>query len=107
MNIPRPLAIIGILIPWLIAVFALSWLFIVRYPASGVFSVASRMDGKSAWINPFLPAERTSQPGKQADGWIGQRVLDDPTYFTARVPGPYDTGDGSLEYRSIHQPLLE
>jgi hypothetical protein len=107
MTIPRPFALIGLCLPWLVALTAIGCLFVVRYPASGIFSVSSRMDGQSAWINPFLPAERTSQPGRQADGWTGQRVLDDPTYFTARVPGPYDTVDVSLEYRAIHQPLLE
>lgn len=65
------------------------------------------MDGKSPWILPFLPAERASTPGRQPDGWIGQRVVDDPVYFNALVPGPYETVDLTVEFRPIGQPLLE
>lgn len=34
-------------------------------------------------------------------------MMGDPTYFNARVPGPYDTVDIDLEFKPVHQPLLE
>ncbi|MFZ2804214.1 MAG: hypothetical protein WA001_03250 [Patescibacteria group bacterium] len=107
MTLPRPLVIALCAVPWVVALGAFLLLFIVRYPVSGIFVATTVVDGKSAWINPFLPAERASTPGLQPDGWTGQRMTDDPTYFTARVPGPYQSVDVTLEYRPIHQPLLE
>ena len=107
MNINRTLARIVFAVPWVVAVLGFASLFIYRYPISGTFQAMSVVDGKSPWINPFLPAGRATSPGKQPDGWVGQRVTDDPTYFTARVPGPYQRVEVSLEYRPIHQPLLE
>ncbi|MBP9869251.1 hypothetical protein KBC59_01675, partial [Patescibacteria group bacterium] len=107
MRLRRILAMISYVLPWAVAVFALGTLFVIRYPSSGVFQASTVFDGKSAWINPFLPAERTTQPGVQSEGWIGQRVTDDPTYFTARIPGPYERVNVKLEFRPVHQPLLE
>jgi hypothetical protein len=98
---------ISYVLPWAVVVFALGTLFVIRYPSSGFFQVSTVFDGKSAWINPFLPAERTTQPGMQSEGWVGQRVTDDPTYFTARIPGPYERVNVKLEFRPVHQPLLE
>lgn len=107
MTIPRPIVAILCAIPWIIAVCVMGWLVVLRYPPSGVFSTSTIVDGKSAWINPFMPSNRVSSAGEQPEGWTGQRVLDDPTYFTARVPGPYDSVDVTLEYRPIYQPLME
>lgn len=107
MTIPRPLAYASFALPWIAVMFAFGWLCLLRFPPSGAFTVTTILDGKSAWINPFLPSERVTSPGRQPEGWIGQRILNDPTYFTARVPGPYDSVDVSLEYRPIHQTLLE
>ncbi|MCC7357259.1 hypothetical protein IT408_02015 [Candidatus Uhrbacteria bacterium] len=78
-----------------------------RFPPSGKFQTQTVLDGKNAWILPFLPAERTTAPGKQADGWIGQRILGDPVYFTARSPGPYEWVDLYVEFRPIRQSLVE
>lgn len=107
MNVPRPVAVVAFAVPWAVAVVATGWLFSLRFPMSGIFVADSVIDGKSAWVNPFLPAERTSSPGAQAEGWTGQRIVGDPAYFTARVPGPYETVDVAIEYRPIRQPLME
>ncbi len=107
MRVPKPLAYALFVLPWAAALFGLAWLLIMRYPPSGVFQVTSPLDGKSSWINPFLPAERTTTPGKQPDGWIGQRVIDDPVYLSALVPGPYENVDVDIEYRPVNQPLME
>jgi len=107
MIFPRPLVIVLCAIPWMIAGFGVLWLFSQRFPPSGTFVATTNLDGKSAWIQQFLPGQRTSIPGKQADGWIGQRISGDPVYFTARSPGPYDKVDVEIEFRPIHQPLLE
>ncbi|MBP9864692.1 hypothetical protein KBC54_04585 [Patescibacteria group bacterium] len=107
MTIPRPIAVLVLSIPWIMALCAMGWLVYVRYPPTGVFTVSSVIDGQSPWINPFLPTQRVTAAGKQADGWVGQRIIDDPTYFTARVPGPYDSVDVTLEYRPLYQPMME
>lgn len=107
MRLSRIVGIISFFLPWVLAGGALFVLCAIRFPSNGVFRVSSVLDGRSAWINPFLPGERTSQPGVQPEGWIGQRITDDPTYFTARVPGPYERVDVSLEFRPVHQPFLE
>ena len=107
MQIPRPVAAALCAIPWVAGVLSVAWLFVMRFPLSGIFYAETRLDGRSAWIQPFLPSTRTSPPGVQPDGWVGQRVNDDPVYFTARVPGPYERADVTIEYRSIRQPLIE
>lgn len=106
MNIPRPLAYLLMSIPWIACVLGIAWLALERFPPSGQFEAETSLDGKSAWIQPFLPAERTTAPGSQGD-WIGQRISADPVYFTARSPGPYEWVDLEMEFRSIRQPLIE
>lgn len=107
MKLPRLLAYSLLLVPWIGAAVGFMWLVTIRYPLSGTFVVQSAFDGGSAWVNPWLPAERVMRAQDTGEDWKGQRVLDDPVYFTARTPGPYESVDIALEYRSIHQPLLE
>lgn len=107
MNIPKPIAYTLFVLPWLAAILACVWLVVVRFPPSGILTVQTQLDGKSPWINPFLPAERASTPGKQPDGWVGQRITDDPVYLTALVPGPYGTVDVDLEYKPVRQTLMD
>jgi hypothetical protein len=107
MTIHRTVATVLLAVPWVLAAVGFVSLCILRYPISGTFVATTVVDGKSAWINPFLPAERATSPGPQPDGWTGQRITDDPTYFTARVPGPYSSVEVAIDYRPIHQPLLE
>jgi len=106
-KFPKPLAYVLFSLPWAAAVLAFAWIVIQRFPPSGVFIAESTMDGQSPWVLPFLPAERASTPGLQPDGWVGQRIIDDPVYFNALVPGPYETVDVTVEFRPIGQPLLE
>jgi hypothetical protein len=107
MNLPRPLVYVFLSIPWVLAGLGLLYLCSLRYPLSGTFVVQSAFDGGSAWVNPWLPGERVMRAEDTGENWSGQRVLDDPVYFTARTPGPYESVEIALEYRSIHQPLLE
>ncbi len=74
---------------------------------SGIFVAESDMTGQSAFVYPFLPGERTTSPGKQEDGWSGQRIINDPVYMNVRTPGPYDTVDVDIEFRTLRQSLLE
>lgn len=106
MTIPRPLVFVLALIPWIGCVLGIAWLGLERFPPSGIFIAQTNLDGSSAWIQPFLPAERTTSPGSQGD-WTGQRISADPVYFTARSPGPYAWVDLDIEFRSIRQPLIE
>lgn len=107
MTIPKPIATACFAVPWILAVTVVGWVLLRRFPPSGVFVATTTFTPASAFINPFLPSERVSTPGVQPDGWVGQRIVGDPTYMTARVPGPYDTVEISMEFRPVHQPLLE
>jgi len=105
--LPKPLAYVVLVLPWVAAVLLVFWPVVMRFPPSGVFAAQTDLASGSAWINPFLPSERVTQPGKQPDGWVGQIVVDDPVYFTSSIPGPYQTVDVEIEYMPIRQPLLE
>ena len=107
MIIPKTIAYPLLLLPWILALAIFGWILIQRFPPSGMFVTTSMIDGKSAFINPFLPSERVSVPGLQPDGWVGQRITGDPTYFTTRVPGPYESAEIEIDFRSVRQPLLE
>lgn len=107
MKIPRVVAIPIFAVPWLGALIVFAWILVNRFPPNGQFVATTDFAHQSAFINPFLPSERVSSPGKQVDGWTGQRIMGDPTYMTARVPGPYDTVTVEMEFRPVHQPLLE
>ena len=106
-SLPRWLVIPICTLPWIFGAFVLVWILTLRFPLSGVFKVESNMTGQSAFIYPFLPGERTTSPGKQADGWSGQRITGDPVYMNARTPGPYDTVEVEMDFRALRQPLIE
>lgn len=105
--IPRSFVITICVIPWILGIFVLFWILTLRFPLSGLFHTESDMTGRSAYIFPFLPGERTTSPGKQADGWSGQRIIADPVYMNIRTPGPYQSVDVEMDFRAIHQPLVE
>lgn len=95
------------ILPWSIALFGLLWLIVQRFPPSGTISFDVPFDGTSAWIDPFLPSERTTPPGEQVEGWRGQRILQDPVYTSARVPGIYERVEYEIDFRPIRQTLVE
>ena len=104
----RPLLLIAFsVLPWALAVAGLGWLIVQRFPPSGMVVFDVPFDGRSAWINPFLPGERVSSPGPQEDAWVGQRLFDDPVYTSARIPGVYDEVEINMEFRPIRQTLAE
>lgn len=107
MRISPLLALPFFVLPWVCALGLFGWILIQRFPPSGIFVATSVMDGAHPFINPFLPSERASVPGPQVDGWVGQRITGDPTYFTSRVPGPYEQVEVEVEFRPLRQPLLE
>ncbi len=81
--------------------------FVAAFPSKGVAAFDFVFDGRSPWLNPFQPGERVTSPGQQPDGWIGQRILQEPVYASARVPGAYDSMDISFDIRANQQPLAE
>lgn len=107
MRIPRAVAVVCFALPWLAAVALFGNILLLRFPPSGTFVTTTVFDGNNAFILPFLPAERTTSPGVQDDGWTGQRIVGDPVYASGRIPGPYQTADVMVEYRSIRQPFVE
>jgi hypothetical protein len=106
-SIPKWLVVMVCFVPWLIGAAVLVWIMTLRFPMSGIFVAESNMTGQSAFVYPFLPGERTTSPGKQEDGWSGQRIINDPVYMNVRTPGPYDTVDVEIEFRTLRQSLLE
>lgn len=107
MRIPSSIAIPLLALPWIAALAMFGWILVNRFPPNGTFVATTVVDGRHPFINPFLPSERATVPGPQPDGWTGQRITGDPTYFTSRTPGPYERADVEVEFRSIRQPLLE
>lgn len=103
----RTIAILLSLGFWAIAAWAGFWLLMQRFPPTGEVVFDVPFDGRSAWIDPFLPGERVTSPGPQQDGWVGQRIIQEPVYASARTPGVFDTVDVEVEFRTIRQPLLE
>jgi hypothetical protein len=106
-KIPKPVAYVLFSLPWIAAFLVFAYIVIQRFPPSGVFVSEGFFDGSSPWVYPFLPAERASSPGRHPEGWLGQRVFDDPAYFNALVPGPYETVKVTLEYRPVRQTQIE
>lgn len=92
---------------WAAAIFMVGLILAVRFPASGIFVATGNLTGNNPFIYPFLPAERTLYPEGQDVDFVGQRVIGDPVYSNVRTPGPYDTVDVDMEFRTIRQPLLE
>ena len=102
----RILTIIFCVIPWILAISILIWFIQVRYPAA-TFVTDAYFDGTSAWVQTILPGNRATKAGLQQDGWTGQSVTGDPVYFTAHVPGLFERVRVALEFRPVHQPLIE
>lgn len=102
----RSLLILLASIPWILACIGIGWIVIHRFPPSGTISFDVPMDGSSAWMNPFLPSQRVTPPGDQG-GWRGQKVIGDPAYATARIPGVYDSVDVTIEFKTENQSLVE
>ncbi|MBM3204780.1 hypothetical protein FJZ48_02250 [Candidatus Uhrbacteria bacterium] len=107
MRIPRVAAYFFATIPWILVIACLGGLFLLRFPPSGRVQFTFPLDGSHAWFDPFLPGQRVSQAGVQADGWSGQRIFDEPVYASARLPGVYDQVTVSLEATTTRQSLIE
>ncbi len=99
--------IIIILMTWGLACGLLFWITSLRFPMDGAARFSFALDGQSPWFNPFQPGERVTSPGRQTEGWVGQRILGEPVYGSARLPGAYDTLNMSLEVKSLRQPIAE
>ncbi len=94
-------------LPWIVACFLLAWLCLTRVPLDGKRFLSIPFDGRSPWVNAFLPGQRTTALGPQEDGWVGQRITDEPVYTTLRLPGVYEQATVELEFRPHTQPLIE
>src|SRR5688572_20632906 len=99
--------LIAIILIWIPALLFAGWILSQRFPLDGIAKFDFAFDGRSPWFNPFQPGERVTSPGQQPEGWIGQRILQEPVYGSARVPGAYDTVGISFDIRSTRQPLAE
>lgn len=103
----RLLHVIVAIMPWIGLGLFVAWLILLRFPVNGVTHFRFAFDGRTPWMNTFLPGERVTQPGPQTDGWVGQRVFGDPVYANARIPGVFDEVEVAFEARFLHQPFLE
>lgn len=107
MKLPLWSRLIAIVLVWIPALLFAGWILSQRFPLDGLAKFDFIFDGRSPWFNPFQPGERVTSPGPQPDGWIGQRILLEPVYGSARVPGAYDSVGISFDIRSTRQPLAE
>lgn len=99
--------IVACIIPWCLATAGLGLIALQRFPLDGTAMFDVPFDGRNAWMDPFLPAERVTSPGAQEGDWRGQRILQDPVYSSARIPGVYDEVEITMEFRPVRQPLIE
>ncbi|QQR61060.1 hypothetical protein IPH19_01175 [Candidatus Uhrbacteria bacterium] len=107
MKLPIWSRLIAIILIWIPALLFAGWILSQRFPLDGIAKFNFAFDGRSPWFNPFQPGERVTSPGQQPEGWIGQRILQEPVYGSARVPGAYDTVGISFDIRTTRQPLAE
>ncbi len=94
-------------IPWLCMLGVGLWLIGLRIPFNGIRAFHFPLDGRSVWFDPFLPGQRTSTIGLQSEGWIGQRLFQEPVYAALRLPGVYDEVSLGLDFRTTRQPLVD
>lgn len=107
MKLPLWSRILACFLVWIPVLVGTGWVLAQRFPASGIASFDFPFDGQSPWFHPFQPGERVTSPGPQKDGWIGQRILQEPVYGSARIPGSYDTVSVFFDVRANNQPLAE
>ncbi len=107
MKLPLWSRILAMLLPWTLAIGLLGWIVSLRFPPDGMVRFSFAFDGASPWLNPFQPGERVMSPGRQPEGWTGQRVIGEPVYSAARLPGAYDTLEVAMEVKPLRQPLAE
>lgn len=100
------MGVVGI-VPWIVAVFGIGWLVERHMPANGQMVIDMPLTGRSPWFEAFLPGQRASSPGMQPEGWVGQRITDDPVYARLRLPGAYERATVEVEFRPHGQPLIE
>jgi len=107
MKLPIWSRLIALILVWIPAIIGFGWILLQRFPESGIAKFEFVFDGRSPWFHPFQPGERVTSPGPQKDGWIGQRILMEPVYGGARLPGAYDTVDVSFDIKAKNQPIAE
>ncbi|MCE9586258.1 hypothetical protein K8R04_02990 [Candidatus Uhrbacteria bacterium] len=107
MKLPLWTRLLALILIWIPAILFAGWILSQRFPLDGIAKFDFAFDGRSPWFNPFQPGERVTSPGQQPEGWIGQRILEEPVYGSARVPGAYDSVGISFDIRSTRQPLAE
>lgn len=95
------------LIAWTLCASVIGIVVLQQFPLSGIIEKSFVFDGKSIWLYPFQPGERVSSPGRQSEGWTGQRIISEPVYSTVRLPGPFDRMELSMEIRAKDQPIAE
>lgn len=79
----------------------LVWLY---WAPSGTFVAWADTLERSPYINRILPVDRV--PASVDDQYV--IMLDDPAYFTARVPnGNYKSADVTIYYRNHEQPIFK
>lgn len=106
-NVPKWLIAVLCLMPWLLGAGVFIWILFLRFPLDGMFKIEADLTGGNAYVFPFLPAERTILLDGRAEGWKGQRIVDDPVYMNIVTPGPYESVEVAMDFKVLRQPLLE
>ncbi len=105
--LPKSLVYLLCSIPWILGLIVIFFILSLRFPINGIFIANSDLSGASAFIYQFLPAERTILTNVSEHGFLGQRIIEDPVYINARVPGPYPKVEVEMEFKVMYQPLVE
>jgi hypothetical protein len=84
------------------------WIIYLYFGGTGVLALSYQFDSNSQAISPFSPHGRALDLERNQDnGETYQRLVGEPAYFTARLPGSYDRLEVQLEYQNPEQTVVE
>ncbi len=91
---------------FLLPVLILFWLLNKDITPSGRFSLSYRVDGRSPYVERFLPDTRVQTPAAGPNG-ASSLVVDEPAYASVHTPGDFDTLEATLLFQNTDQPIIE
>ncbi|MFA5106904.1 MAG: hypothetical protein WC497_01095 [Patescibacteria group bacterium] len=98
----RPVIVIGKILILLVPVFLLGWVINVNVAPTGHVRIVQHVGQASRGAIELEPAARLS------DIDTGSRqIIDQPVYFSMKMPRSFETAKVTLEYQNQDQPLVE
>ncbi len=107
LRIQRPILWLR-LVCILVGVSSILWIVFQYFGGNGVLTLAYQFDGAGLAISELSPHGRALDLEQNQDnGETYQRVVGEPVYFTANLPGSYDRLTVELEYQNPEQTVVE